>query len=198
MIWSFEKARQYFPNAKLLINDYNIINSDSATTQYLTIINLLKDRGLIDGIGEQAHFYESTSLTTLQNNLNRLAATGLPIYISELDINLADDTAQLNRYQALVPGLLDQSCRPRHHVLGLQARRDLANRWLPAPDRWQRTPGHDLDEKLHRRQPPVIQRVGHLTGKRPGIEQCVASLRLGHGHLRNGSVHRDVPEETRF
>jgi hypothetical protein len=102
VIWSFEKARQYFPNAKLHLNDYSIISSDSNTTTYLTII-LLKDRGLIDGIGEQAHFYESTSLTTLQNNLNRLTATGLPIYITELDINLADDTAQSNRYQALFP-----------------------------------------------------------------------------------------------
>jgi endo-1,4-beta-xylanase len=103
VIWSFEKTRQYFPNAKLLLNDYNIINSDSETTQYLTIINLLKDRGLIDGIGEQAHFLETTSITTLQNNLNRLAATGLPIYISELDVNLANDTSQLNRYQTLFP-----------------------------------------------------------------------------------------------
>ncbi len=103
VIWSFEKTRQYFPNAKLLLNDYNIISDNSATTQYLTLINLLKDRGLIDGIGEQAHFYEYTSITTLQNNLNRLAATGLPIYISELDINQADDTAQSNLYQALFP-----------------------------------------------------------------------------------------------
>jgi endo-1,4-beta-xylanase len=103
VIWSFEKAREYFPNAKLHINDYNIINNDSATTQYLTIINLLNARGLIDGIGEQAHFYESTSLTTLQNNLNRLAATGLPIYITELDVNIANDTNQSNRYQQLFP-----------------------------------------------------------------------------------------------
>jgi autotransporter-associated beta strand protein len=101
--WTFQKAREYFPNAKLHINDYNVINSDSTTTQYLTIINLLKDRGLIDGIGEQAHFYESTSLTTLQNNLNRLAATGLPIFITELDINIANDTNQSNRYQQLFP-----------------------------------------------------------------------------------------------
>jgi endo-1,4-beta-xylanase len=103
VIWTFEKARQYFPNAKLLINDHSILLSDSATTQYLTLINLLKDRGLIDGIGEQGHFYESTSLTTLQANLDRLAATGLPIYISEFDLNLADDTAQLNRFQQLFP-----------------------------------------------------------------------------------------------
>jgi endo-1,4-beta-xylanase len=41
VIWSFEKTRQYFPNAKLLLNDYSILSSDSATTQYLTLINLL-------------------------------------------------------------------------------------------------------------------------------------------------------------
>jgi len=103
VIWSFEKTRQYFPHAKLLLNDYSVLSSDSKTAQYLTIINLLKARGLIDGIGEQGHFFESTSITTLQNNLNRLAATGLPIYISELDVHLADDTSQLNRYQQLFP-----------------------------------------------------------------------------------------------
>ena len=103
VIWSFQKARQSFPNARLILNDYNVINSDSATTSYLTLINLLKDRGLIDGIGEQAHNFESTSVTTLQNNLNRLAATGLPIYISELDIDIANDQSHLARYQALFP-----------------------------------------------------------------------------------------------
>ncbi|MBK8035991.1 MAG: endo-1,4-beta-xylanase [Verrucomicrobiaceae bacterium] len=102
VIWTFQKARQYFPNAKLLINDYNIINSDSATTQYLTLINLLKDRGLIDGIGEQGHFLENASLITLQNNLDRLAATGLPIYITEFDI-LGNDSTQLSRYQQIFP-----------------------------------------------------------------------------------------------
>jgi len=103
VIWSFEKTRQYLPNAKLLINDYGIINNNSSTDQYLTLINLLKARGLIDGIGEQAHGFESTSITTLQNNLNRLTATGLPVYITELDIDLSDDTAQSNRYQQLFP-----------------------------------------------------------------------------------------------
>lgn len=99
VIWSFEKARQYCPNAKLILNDYNIINNDYATTQYLQIINLLKTRNLIDGIGEQGHFFETTPLSTLTTNLNKLYATGLPIYISEYDVNLADDTEQLNKYK---------------------------------------------------------------------------------------------------
>jgi endo-1,4-beta-xylanase len=37
--------------------------------------------------------------------LDRLATTGLPIYISELDINFSDDDAQLNRFKTLFPML---------------------------------------------------------------------------------------------
>jgi endo-1,4-beta-xylanase len=103
VIWSYQQARKACPNAKLLLNDYDILDSNANTTTYLTIINLLKARGLIDGIGEEAHFLETTPLSTIQYNLGRLAATGLPIYISELDLNLSDDTAQLDRYAALFP-----------------------------------------------------------------------------------------------
>ena len=113
VINSFKLARKYLPNAKLLINDYGIINDNSATTSYLQIINLLKDRGLIDGIGVQGHRFalENASTTTLTNNLDRLAATGLPIYISELDLGnigntgTPDDDQQLQLYQKIFPVL---------------------------------------------------------------------------------------------
>jgi endo-1,4-beta-xylanase len=113
VIWSFEKARQYIPNAKLLINDYGIINDNGATTAYLKIINLLKDRGLIDGIGVQGHRFEfeSADTTTLKNNLTKLAETGLPVYISEFDLgNIGDsgtpnDATQLRIYQKIFPVL---------------------------------------------------------------------------------------------
>ena len=55
IITAFTMARQYFPNAKLLINDYSITNDGNATTRYLQIIQLLQERGLIDGIGDQVH-----------------------------------------------------------------------------------------------------------------------------------------------
>jgi GH35 family endo-1,4-beta-xylanase len=98
LIKAFEMARAHFPNAELLLNDYSILASTGATQNYLTLINLLKDRGLIDGIGEQGHFYERTpEIPALAANLDALAATGLPIYISELDINFADDARQANR-----------------------------------------------------------------------------------------------------
>ncbi len=113
VINSFSLARKYLPNAKLLINDYGIINDNNATTSYLQIINLLKDRGLIDGIGVQGHRFEleGADTSTLKSNLDRLAATGLPVYISELDLgNLSNsgtpnDNQQLQLYMKIFPVL---------------------------------------------------------------------------------------------
>ncbi len=113
VIWAFQKARKYIPKAKLLLNDYGIINDNSATTTYLTIINLLKDRGLIDGIGVQGHNFElaSADTNTLKSNLTRLAATGLPVYITEFDLGntgdsgTPDDNQQLQYYKKVFPVL---------------------------------------------------------------------------------------------
>jgi len=104
----FEFARQYCDSSvELHINDYSIINSNSATTQYLGIINLLKERGLIDGIGVQGHYFElqSSTAATLKSNLDRLAETGLPIYITEFDVNESNDYTQLQKYHVLFPAL---------------------------------------------------------------------------------------------
>ena len=103
VIWSFEEARKRF-NGKLLINEYGIINDGNATNQYLQIINLLKDRGLVDGIGIQCHQFniDTLSVNTMRSNLEKLAATGLPIYVSELDIT-GDDNTQLQRYKEKFP-----------------------------------------------------------------------------------------------
>jgi endo-1,4-beta-xylanase len=111
VITSFQLARQYFPHAQLLINDYSITNDGNATTTYLTIIGLLKDRGLIDGIGDQAHAFSTTEAAPMpnhRNNLNRLAATGLPIYVTEFDLDgvslgVLNHEVQLANYQRVFP-----------------------------------------------------------------------------------------------
>ena len=73
----------------------------------------MKDRGLIDGIGVQGHRFalETAETSTLKYNLDRLANTGLPIYISELDLgNLSNsgtpnDGQQLQLYKKIFPVL---------------------------------------------------------------------------------------------
>jgi endo-1,4-beta-xylanase len=109
LIWTFEKARQYCPDAKLFINDYNIISSTSSTTAFLQIIDLLKSRNLIDGIGEQGHFLETTPIATIESNLDRLEMTGLPVQITEFDLHFLDDTQQKTRYEELFPKLWNHS-----------------------------------------------------------------------------------------
>jgi len=113
VITAFTLARKYLPGAGLLINDFGIVNDNAATTSYLQIITLLKQRGLIDGIGVQGHRFEleSADTNTIKSNLDRLAATGLPVYISELDLGnlgnagIANDNQQLQLYQKIFPVL---------------------------------------------------------------------------------------------
>ncbi len=111
VIKAFELARQHLsPNTKLHLNEYSVINDGNANARYIQIINLLKDRGLIDGIGVQGHNFEvngGASMATLQRNLDNLAATGLPVYITEFDINVQDDNTQLQRYQTIFPVLYE-------------------------------------------------------------------------------------------
>ncbi|AEJ62098.1 glycoside hydrolase family 10 [Spirochaeta thermophila DSM 6578] len=106
VVTSFQLAREYFPNSTLLINEYGIISDPSAAQRYIQIIDLLKARGLVDGIGIQCHAFnmDSVSVSTMEQVLDMLAQTGLPIYVSELDMR-GDDQTQLQRYQEKFPVL---------------------------------------------------------------------------------------------
>jgi endo-1,4-beta-xylanase len=107
VIWSFQKARQYCPNSKLILNDYGILGDRKATSDYIKIINLLKERGLIDGIGVQAHGLEYAQSSAIETNLNSLAETGIPIYVSELDLEHESDATQLDMYKRVFPLLYE-------------------------------------------------------------------------------------------
>lgn len=111
IIRSFELARQYCPNSKLLLNEYGIINDRRKATEYRRIVELLRDRGLIDGVGLQAHSFNLVgySADNLRGNLDYMAAAGVPLYISEWDINIANDQEQLREYQQKFPIVWEHS-----------------------------------------------------------------------------------------
>ena len=109
VITSFQLARQKFPNAKLHINEYGTENDANARNQMLTVINLLKDRGLIDGIGIQAHAFnlDHMNASQMKTALDAYAATGLDLFITELDIRgigtSYSEANQSSKYQELFP-----------------------------------------------------------------------------------------------
>ncbi len=92
VIRAFEMAREHCPNATLILNDYNVLAWDTAG--FLSVARALSAQGLVDGLGAQAHGLERLPMSQLERGLTEVAALGLPIYISEYDLDIADDDCQ--------------------------------------------------------------------------------------------------------
>jgi GH35 family endo-1,4-beta-xylanase len=97
--WMFERTRELDPEVALFVNDYNII-SGSETDAYVQQIQDFLDRGFpIDGIGVQGHFRE-VDPWAMQLRLDKLAPFGLPVWVTELDVELADEEARADSLEA--------------------------------------------------------------------------------------------------
>ncbi len=103
IIEAFRMARAVFADTvALMINEYGIMNSTTNTDEYLKIIKLLQAENLIDAIGFQGHgFSHNASNETYLRNIDTLASTGLPIYVTELDIDGLTDLQQVRGYMNL-------------------------------------------------------------------------------------------------
>ncbi|MGC4102410.1 endo-1,4-beta-xylanase [Ferruginibacter sp.] len=88
-IWLFEQAREIFPNTKLVLNDYGLEGDAKAIKAQLELFKVLRDRGIVDGFGTQAHAFnvDRPSADTIKASLDLMATSGLPIYVTELDMN---------------------------------------------------------------------------------------------------------------
>ena len=101
VITAFEKARARYPKAILIINETRVF--DQKIDSFINLVNLLKARNLVDLIGCQAHYLENTPISTVQANLNKIAALKLPIHVSEFDVVDTVDAGQLSKMQKLFP-----------------------------------------------------------------------------------------------
>ncbi len=97
IIWAFRKTRQYCPNATLILNDFNVLRWQ--TDSFIRIANAVKGSGYVDALGAQSHGLETLPLSELRTNLNKLIGVGLPVYISEYDVNIANDNEQLRVFR---------------------------------------------------------------------------------------------------
>ena len=104
VVQAFNWAHQYCPNAILLVNDYNNIEHTDERDAFIKLVKAVRAAGApIDGVGAQAHDAYRFSANDVQNHINRLASeTGLPVYITEFDINEADDAKQAAIMQSLM------------------------------------------------------------------------------------------------
>jgi len=96
----FKRVRQNDRSVKLYINDYSILSAggmdDNHQNGYFNIIKYIDSKGgKIDGIGLQGHFgSDLTPLTKVYTILDRFAALGKEIKITEHDINVTQRAVQ--------------------------------------------------------------------------------------------------------
>ena len=101
IIRSFELARQYCPNSILILNDYNVLSWN--TDGFIGMARPAVNAGVVDAIGLQAHGLADWSLADVERKLNEVAALGLPLYISEYDIEKTNDQEQLQVMRTQFP-----------------------------------------------------------------------------------------------
>ncbi len=104
---AFELARKYAPEGVLLYyNDYNTAYEPKQTG----IVNLLKQlqaAGVVDGYGFQMHHdIRQPSFSAISASFKRIAALGLRLRISELDVTVPASTAANFEAQAKLYGLV--------------------------------------------------------------------------------------------
>jgi endo-1,4-beta-xylanase len=104
---AFYHAAAADPTATLYINDYNLESRPVKLDSLIKLVADLKAAGAkIDGIGTQMHISWKSNVAGIDAMMKKLAATGLKIRISELDIRTVDGSAagkptpELMGYQA--------------------------------------------------------------------------------------------------
>ncbi len=86
---AFEYAHEADPEAVLRYNDYGLENS-AKRAKLITLIKSLQEQNVpVMAIGSQAHVNVSTSFETMDQALAEMKTLGLPVHITELDVNSA-------------------------------------------------------------------------------------------------------------
>lgn len=103
LLRAFEMAFERFPNSILIYNDYNSFQHD--VDNYLKLVQTLRDAGApIDAYGNQSHDVNNISANNLKTVMKKQQdALKMPMYITELDIDIADDNQQKKQYESIFP-----------------------------------------------------------------------------------------------
>jgi endo-1,4-beta-xylanase len=91
---AFKYARAADPNAILYINEYGLETNTQKLNAVIAFVEEAKSKGIkIDGIGTQMHISLTTPYANIDKMFQTLAATGLLVRVSELDVRIGATNA---------------------------------------------------------------------------------------------------------
>jgi uncharacterized repeat protein (TIGR02059 family) len=83
----FKWAHEVDPDARLYVNDYNIIEYQDQTNNFVALVKKMLQNGApVSGIGAQCHIGSSVDLTNFKTRFDQLGQFGLPVKITEFDM----------------------------------------------------------------------------------------------------------------
>jgi GH35 family endo-1,4-beta-xylanase len=86
---AFEYAHEADPDAILRYNDYGLENPEKRSKLLKLIKTLQSQKVPVGAIGTQAHCNVSTTFESMDQALTEMESLGLPIHVTELDVNSA-------------------------------------------------------------------------------------------------------------
>ena len=137
---AFEWAHEADPNAKLFYNDYNAEGLGAKSDAVYKLVAGLKAKGVpIDGVGLQGHFTLDTapSRQNVDTNIERLAALGLQVQFTEVDVRLktpvtdAELQSQAQVYATMMQSCLDEKACTAFVTWGITDKYSWINDFLP-------------------------------------------------------------------
>jgi endo-1,4-beta-xylanase len=97
---AFIAAHAADPHAKLCYNDYNIEGINAKSTAVYNMVKDFKARGIpINCVGFQSHLIVGQVPSDMQGNLQRFAALGVDVQITELDVRMPTPATTANLQQ---------------------------------------------------------------------------------------------------
>jgi endo-1,4-beta-xylanase len=108
--WMFARTHELDPDARLFINEFNILSVDQdyqevETDAYVAQVRKLLDRGApITDVGIQGHVWAEDILKTpgvIEERLDRVATLGLPVWITEFDVADEDENARADKLELI-------------------------------------------------------------------------------------------------
>lgn len=104
---AFKMARERWPNAILIYNDYNTFRWQ--INEGIDLVNKIKAAGApVDAYGQQGHDLTDMNVNDFKAALKKIYdQTKLPLLISEYDIGTDDDALQRQRYSEQMPEFMN-------------------------------------------------------------------------------------------